>query len=331
MGLTGLQAYALAMKSVKGLASGFDHATRTGDNTFDIFFIDGSSVSLLIPAPKDGVGIKDVAMDTNGHLICTMTDNTEIDAGELPGGGILTEDLTATQEIGSVTKGKKYEAGTKLEAIIRDILIKEVAPSVVLTFNPNQLLYDAAADELSEVIMVATVTNGTYEPKTLEWYVDGVKVHEQTIGIGRSVVNTFNYTYTPASSIKTDTVFKAVVTDGRLTGQSSKTIKFVGKSYYGTVADNVSDPDEAIIKALDNDVLKDVKKLVYSGVTMDYGKVVYAYPADFGALTSIMDKKNNINYTATYTKTTATVDGIEYFVYTKNNPSKAVDVELTFE
>ena len=31
--------YVLQMKGDKSIASGFDHATRTGDNTFSIYFI----------------------------------------------------------------------------------------------------------------------------------------------------------------------------------------------------------------------------------------------------------------------------------------------------
>ena len=38
----------------KSIASGFDHAVRTGDNTFSIYFIDGSHVDLTIPLPDNG-------------------------------------------------------------------------------------------------------------------------------------------------------------------------------------------------------------------------------------------------------------------------------------
>ena len=71
----------------KSIASGFDHATRTGDNTFSIFFTDGSKVDLTIPLPangKDGISISNVNLDENRHVICTMSDGTTIDAGELP-------------------------------------------------------------------------------------------------------------------------------------------------------------------------------------------------------------------------------------------------------
>lgn len=47
---------------------------------------------MIVPLPKDGVDGKDglsitnVQIDDNKHLICTLSDNSTIDAGELPGG-----------------------------------------------------------------------------------------------------------------------------------------------------------------------------------------------------------------------------------------------------
>lgn len=38
------------------------------------------------PTPKDGISITAVSIDENNHLICTMSDGSTIDAGELPGG-----------------------------------------------------------------------------------------------------------------------------------------------------------------------------------------------------------------------------------------------------
>ena len=107
-------------------------------------------------------------------------------------------------------------------------------------------------------------------------------------------------------------------------------VKFVGKSYYGTVDASVGTITEAIIKSLQNNTLKDVKGLTYSGITMDYGKVVYAYPADFGNLSSIKDVPNNINYTNSFTKTVVSVDGISYNCYTQNDPAASSNVQLTF-
>jgi len=335
--MTGDEAYVIAMNGVRGCASGYDRAVRTGDNTFTIFFKNGDSVDLTIALPKDGkdgkdgtdgIDIVDVKIDSNSHLIVTLSSGQKVDAGAFENNAVLADQLKATVSIGSVSTGKIYPKNTKLEAIIRDMLIKEVAPSVVLALTPSTVLYDVVSDTVDSIKLTATITKGTYAPKSIKFYAGTTLLFEEVVGSNMNL----SYTYTPATPIKDNTDFKVVVVDEKgLNGSATKSIKFVAQSYYGTVADTVSDPDEAIIKALANKTLKEVKKLVYSGINMEYGKVVYAYPKSFGDLTSIMDKKNNLNYTATYTKTTATVDGIAYNVYTKNNPSKAVDVELTFE
>ena len=75
--------YVLQMKGDKSIASGFDHATRTGDNTFSIYFIDGSKVDLTIPLPKDGkdaVDITDVKDLGNGKFTLVLSDGSETSA-----------------------------------------------------------------------------------------------------------------------------------------------------------------------------------------------------------------------------------------------------------
>lgn len=84
MGLN-IIAYGASKNKIESVASGFDHATKTGDNTFSIYFIDGSRIDLTIPLP-DGVG--NLEIDADGHLICTLTDGTVIDSGELPSASI---------------------------------------------------------------------------------------------------------------------------------------------------------------------------------------------------------------------------------------------------
>lgn len=52
-------------------------------------FNDGNTATWQIPLPKDGkdgVSVTNVEINDAKHLICTMSDNSTIDAGELPGG-----------------------------------------------------------------------------------------------------------------------------------------------------------------------------------------------------------------------------------------------------
>lgn len=83
--MTGTVAYILAKKIALGAVSGIANITLNG-NQIVFQFNDGSSASMSIPLPKDGLSIVKVEIDANNHLICTMSDSSTIDAGELPGG-----------------------------------------------------------------------------------------------------------------------------------------------------------------------------------------------------------------------------------------------------
>ena len=245
-------------------------------------------------------------------------------------GAVLSEPLTVSNPVGSATTGKTYAKNTELETVIRDILIKEEAPTLTLNISPNRTLYDVVEETVSTVTMSAVVAKKTYALSKIEFYVNNVLKDTQTI----SADGTYAYIASFSPATNTNFTLKAIVYDSKAGTPLSTTktvqVKFVGKSYFGTVGDSAGEPTEAIIKALQNKTLKDVKKLLYSHITMEYGKVVYAYPSSFGALTKISDEKNNINYTNSFERTTVTVDGISYYCYTQMESSAADDIELTF-
>ena len=75
--------YALLNKKIKGLASGVKSATVQGHSI--IFELnDGSTQTMTFDQPADGISITDVDINADKHLICTMSDGTSIDAGEIP-------------------------------------------------------------------------------------------------------------------------------------------------------------------------------------------------------------------------------------------------------
>lgn len=246
----------------------------------------------------------------------------------LDGFPVTTEDITSNVSIGSIIPGKTYPAGTEVQDILKDILTQYTPPTVTLTINPNTSLYDITSDSVNQVTMNAVVTKKTSDVSKLEFFVNDTLMH--TVDTNVSNGGIFLYTYNPATPIKTDTKFKVVVTDIKNgTSDSTKNIKFVAKSYYGIVDANIGAPTESIVKTL-TAKLKDTKNLTYDGITTDWGKVCYAYPTSFGNLTSIKDMINNLNYTTEFTKTTLTVDGIDYVCYTQTNASASVNVQLTF-
>lgn len=286
----------------------------------------GEEVSVTLPTPKDGVSIESVEIDENNHLICTMSDASTIDAGELPSyEPVLTEALSPNVTMGSLKTS--YPVGTSLEEIIRDMLTEKIPPVTAMTLNPSTLLYDEVSGSIPTLTINATITKKTNDVAKVEFYINNTLVHTVSSGIasGGSVPYIYN------TVIDDDAEIKVVTTDKEgLSSTAKKTITFIGNSYYGIVEPTLSDATEAIVKTL-NKSLKNTKKFLYSGINCDYNKIVYAYPSELGKLTSIMDKVNNFNYTSSFQLSTKTIDGIEYYVYTLIDPTGAVNVELTFE
>ena len=241
------------------------------------------------------------------------------------GGGVLEAEIKPNVTMGSVKSD--YPVGTSIEDIIRDMLTEKIAPSVTMNLNPATTLYDETKDNISSLTINVIVTKKTNDIKKIEYFVNNslVKTNETGVAAG----GTFPYIYN--TTIDDDVTIKVVVTDSEgMTATASKKITFIGKSYYGLVDAGTGEPSEAIVKAL-NKKLKDTKKYVYSGITTDWAKICYAYPAELGKLTSIMDKVNNFNYTTSFQLNTKTIDGISYYVYTLIEPTGADNVELTFE
>ena len=242
------------------------------------------------------------------------------------GGGVLEAEIKPNVIMGSVKS--EYPAGTSIEEIIRDMLTEKIAPSVTMNLNPATTLYDETKDSINSLTISAIVTKKTNDIKKIEYFVNNslVKTNE-TAGVAAG--GAFPYIYN--TTIDDDVTIKVVVTDVEgMTATASKTITFIGQSYYGLVDAGTGEPAEALVKTL-NKTLKNTKKYVYSGITTDWAKICYAYPAELGKLTSIMDKVNNFNYTTSFQLNTKTIDGISYYVYTLIEPTGADGVELTFE
>ena len=119
MGLNALN-YALQVKGDKSIASGFDHATRTGDNTFSIYFIDGSKVDLTIPLPKDGkdaVDITDVKDLGNGKFTLVLSDGSETSAVQTIKGDKLTFNDLTDEEKASLKGSDGFSPTAKVEKV----------------------------------------------------------------------------------------------------------------------------------------------------------------------------------------------------------------------
>ena len=227
------------------------------------------------------------------------------------GSASLTTDITANTDCGGVKSGKKYEAGTSIETVIKDMLVKYIAPAITTAIMPSTSpLY--VGETVASVKITATVTKKSYSITSVKFYVGSTVVHEVTDSVANG--GTFEYTYTPENPISANTSFKASVADGTSTVNGpTRTIAFVNPSYFGTVSDSVVTPTESDIIGTTKMKLSG-KSYTNNKITMDYGKILFAYPKSYGALTSIKDA-NNVQYISSYTRSEVSVNGVAMYCY----------------
>ena len=233
-----------------------------------------------------------------------------IEEGGGGGGGSskLSEAITSTVEVGGAPSGTTFDAGTYLEDVLRKILVKYIAPGLTMSLSPSTtpLLNGDSVDQ-TEVNAVVTKKSNSIVSVTFKVNGETKSVLTEKVSDGGS----FRYYY--EESMTSTTKFEVVVDDGSTGASASKTITFCDATYYGTVGSDVTEATEEVITALNKKAVNS-KGMTYSDISMDYGKIVYAYPKSFGALSSIKDA-NNVDYIKSYTKTEVEVGGVTYYAY----------------
>lgn len=187
--MNALQVYALLNKKIKGLVSGIQSASVDG-TTIKFTMNDGSVQTMVFPTPKDGASVTDLEVKKVAdkyHLIGTITDangnDTEIDAGEIPGAdvSIATKttagivkvgdnlEITSDGTLSAIGGGKPYE----ISKADYDALTEEERKDKVFyvyddddTFSPPKIQLDRNADD-NGVLMTVTNSDGTVSTSTI--------------------------------------------------------------------------------------------------------------------------------------------------------------------
>lgn len=95
---------AAAKNYTNRVAAGITTA-RVEGNSIILTLIDGSEAVCQLPAPKDGlngkdgISVLDLSIDTDGSLLCHMSDGTTIDAGYVPMADVKLTDYYTKEEI----------------------------------------------------------------------------------------------------------------------------------------------------------------------------------------------------------------------------------------
>lgn len=223
----------------------------------------------------------------------------------------------STVAIGGIQKGKKY-SNTEIKQIIDDLLHPYVAPSNVRT-SLNE------AGGTFEVGVSKSITGGTVSWTNGSQMVTKAEILMSNNPVGETVISASKMsetvTLTEPQTVKTNTTFTSRVTDAtKATTGSGVTFTFVYPFYWGVLGAGV-ELNSDNIKGLTKSVATKGNKTV-SFTTSGVQQAVFAYPASYGNLTSIMDQNNFENKDA-FSQSSVQVTGLDgtaqgYNVYVAN-------------
>lgn len=229
------------------------------------------------------------------------SNNVVLQTPTAAGNALTTTINAATQSVAGVMTGADKKA--------LDTLTARYPLSIAsFTASPNLVEVGVAAD----ITYSWSLNNTDFHPITAQGIVvDGAA----SVAVA---TNTKTYKKTGLAGATSATTKKATLTiNGSLTKDVNVTYHY--PSYIGVVANGTS-ITETVVKGLTKSI--EWGKGKTATLTQSNQLIVYAYPASYGDLTSIKDG-NGFEGFAGYTKTTLTVGGQTYNVYTQKLPATA--------
>ena len=185
-----------------------------------------------------------------------------------------------------------------------------------ITIKPNFIQNDAGT-----VVQYTLLRNGSpiHTATSASSYTDTVSInHGNSITYQATIVhsngqikNTLLGKPYPDTSIKAGTI------------SSSGTVRAYALSYYGVISFQEVDDISSL-----NSRLSSSKSYTYT-TDLTNQRIVYMYPKSFGGLTSIKDA-NNFDYINSYTQTTSTYNGVEYYIYVLTDPVTITNFKQIF-
>lgn len=196
-------------------------------------------------------------------------------------------------------------------------------PTLSISFNTSTLEHNKAAsvtitpnfkqNDAGSVSKYVLYKNGAeiFNNTTVSAYTDSATINHNgsisysataTYGDG-AIKNTLLGIPYPNTSIKAGSV------------SASGTIRAYALSYYGVISSSTITEND--ISSLSSR-LSSSKSYTYT-VSLSEQRIVYMYPQSFGTLTSIKDA-NNFDYINSYTRTTLSYNGVDYYVYILTDP-----------
>lgn len=231
---------------------------------------------------------------------------------ELPkgaGAGMYTSQDEVPVGIGGIPAGYKPPAeGIAIDDLFYMLLHPYTKPVVSLSMSPNGGIFEKGTSINITNIQIS-VSKKSNSIQYVRLYNGTTLLHSFTnIADGGVFSYQGNVDVTSTSQIKVD------VGDGQTSVISEKTFTFVSPMYYGISANIPNN-----INGLQKDVCsKNNKTYTFTSSSLSYQ--IFAYPSEYGDLTSITDK-TGFECISGFTKITLTVGNVNYNMYYTTAPS----------
>lgn len=262
-------------------------------------------------------------------FVCSTIEEIAAAAGSgLPAGGTVgdfVEQGVTVAEWKSANYSGISRFGAWSSAGLKDTLdkilnITYTPPTISLSGSSNVLREKGAT--VSGITLSALIAKLSDPIATVRFYQGATLLDTQVAG--GAIPNGGTSTYVYAPSFTDNISFSAQVDDNGATGgpttvTSNTSYSFVYPYYYGAGAAGLGAAVAGLTKDIANNTSNYSKTLVSAGSQ----KLYIAYPASYGALTSILDA-NLFEVISTFTATTANITGLDgnpvsYRIYESNN------------
>lgn len=340
--LEGEEIYAKLRHLLSAIATGVQAATVSG-TTITFTMIDGSTVTMEYPTIDPGTTI--TKFEPVGASIYLEQDDGTNFTCPIPGAG-LVDVIDATTTVGGVNEGTHYPVGYDLEEVVRQILQGTSPPIATAKYNGITKMLRDATDSLDKLASVDLYAKGEWGGKseistlkgTYSWTPSGItpiKPAESAVLIdltidpaeeSHEVASTPKIINPQAGGEPGTLKWKVDVTDvDGQSGSDTAIIEWILPKYWGLYQEGGSITEAMVdslsLSSLTAETIKGYSKILEKGkaytkssINSGYGKIIYAFPKEYGTLSSVKDK-NGFDCTGTYSVGTKTIDGFDYYVY----------------
>lgn len=227
------------------------------------------------------------------------------------------QDVATINQTIETEQQTREEADTQLQNNIDDL--EEKHDTEVETINNSLTRMYPKVFPLSVTVSGGGLYKlGTTQNPTITWVTKEATdvITPKTVSINDEDLDP-SVTSKAYSNISSNTTYTVKISNGYETVSGSTTLRFVNPNYFGVV-DATSEVTAETILAF-AELIRGSKS--YTGTTsLNNQRTVYAYPKQFGALTSIKDA-NNFDYINSYTRSELEINNETYYVYVLTDPT----------